>query len=79
MKKTLPAGAPVVWVVGDSAPYGIHFDTPGLLSELGESLGFAVVGEQQIRSRGKRWRTNGKRHQVDLCEKQVVWEAPGQD
>jgi hypothetical protein len=78
VKRCLPAGAPVVWVVGDSAPYGIHLDTPALLGSLGEELGFVIESEQQIRSRGKRWRTNGSRHQVDLCEKQVLWRAPGQ-
>jgi hypothetical protein len=79
VKRCLPTGAPVVWVVGDSAPYGIYLDTPGLLGLLGEELGFAIESEHLIRSRGKRWRTNGSRHQVDLCEKQVVWRAPGQD
>lgn len=79
VKRCLPANAPVVWVVGDSAPYGIYLDTPALLGSLGEELGFVIESEHLIRGRGKRWRTNGSRHQVDLCEKQVVWRAPGQD
>jgi hypothetical protein len=79
VKLCLPKGAPVVWVIGDSAPYGIYLDTPGLLSQLGEELGFKMRSQQILRSRGKRWRTNGSRHQVDLCEKQLVWSAPGHD
>jgi len=78
IKRCLPKGAPMVWVIGDSAPYGIYLDTPGLLNGLGEELGFRICKEERIRSRGKRWRTNGSRHQVDLCEKQLVWEAPGE-
>jgi hypothetical protein len=77
VKRCLPKNAPIVWVIGDSAPYGIYLDTPKLLNQLGEALGFRVFKEEQIRSRGKRWRTNGSRHQVDLCEKQLVWKAPG--
>ena len=73
----LPKGAPVVWVIGDSAPYGIYLDTPALLSQLGTELGFELKSQEVLRSRGKRWRTNGSRHQVDLCEKQLVWVAPG--
>jgi hypothetical protein len=77
VKRCLPAKAPMVWVIGDSAPYGIYLDTPKLLNQLGEELGFSICKEERIRSRGKRWRTNGSRHQVDLCEKQLVWKAPG--
>ncbi len=76
-RRCLPKDAPMVWVIGDSAPYGIHLDTPKLLNQLGEELGFRICKEEHIRGRGKRWRTNGSRHQVDLCEKQLVWKAPG--
>lgn len=76
-KKALPRGAPLVWVIGDSAPYSVYLDTPWLLGLLGKELGFTVSSEEVIRSRGARWRTNGSRHQVDLCEKLVVWKAPG--
>lgn len=77
LRQTLPEGAPMAWVVGDSAPYGVHLDTPALIGVLGTDLGFNVLSEKKIRSRGLRWRTNGTRHQVDLCEKMVLWEAPG--
>lgn len=77
VRRCLPANAPIVWVIGDSAPYGIYLDTPKLLNQLGEELGFQIAKEKRIRSRGKRWRTNGSRHQVDLCEKQLLWQAPG--
>ena len=76
VKRCLPADAPIVWVIGDSAPYGIYLDTPKLLNQLGEELGFQVTKEERLRGRGKRWRTNGSRHQVDLCEKQLLWRAP---
>ena len=78
-KACLPKDAPIVWVIGDSAPYGIYLDTPALLCQLGKELGFTMRSQRVLRGRGKRWRTNGSRHQVDLCEKQLIWSAPGQD
>jgi hypothetical protein len=77
MRETLPAGSPVAFVIGDSAPYGVYVDTPGLLSTMAQELGFEELSTQVLRDRGERWRTNGSRHQVALCERLVVWRAPG--
>lgn len=61
-------GARSAVVIGDSAPYGIRIDTPRLLGGLAEQIGFELVDDQVVRSRGARWTTNGTRHQVPLCE-----------
>jgi hypothetical protein len=68
------AGARCAWVIGDSAPYGIYVDTPALIGGLAEGLGFKVLEDTKVRSRGARWRTNGTRHQVALSERLVVFE-----
>ena len=75
VKRCLPADAPIVWVIGDSAPYGIYLDTPKLLNQLGEELGFQVTKESAYVV-GASDGANGSRHQVDLCEKQLLWRAP---
>lgn len=70
-------GAEVRLVVGDSAPYGVHVDTPRLLSELGEAAGLLRVEVMPMRSRGHRWRTNGTRHSVLLLESLVRLRSGG--
>ena len=71
----LKPGAKAVFVIGDSAPYGVFVDTPDLVSELGEAVGFSEVSRTLLRNRGTRWRTNGSRHQVSLSERMLVLEA----
>jgi hypothetical protein len=64
--------APIVLVLGDSAPYGVYVDTPDLLASIGQELGFTRRSTQILRRRGLRWHTNGTRHNVALSEKLVV-------
>lgn len=70
-------GGPVVLVLGDSAPYGIHVDTPALLAALSAELGFDHVDTATLRRRGLRWHSNGSRHSVDLHERMIVLRSPG--
>jgi hypothetical protein len=64
------------WVIGDSAPYAVHVDTPKLVGALAQDIGFVSVETIDVRCRGFRWRTNGTRHQVPLAERLVVFERP---
>lgn len=77
LASALPAGAPVVLVVGDSAPYGIYVDTPSILLALGSEVGLEPVANRPLRSRGTKWRTNGSRHQVALSEQLVELRVSG--
>lgn len=70
-------GAKAAWVIGDSAPYGVHVDTPHLVARLAEDIGFTTLEVVGVRSRGLRWRTNGTRHQVPLVEQLVVFAHSG--
>jgi hypothetical protein len=72
----LDAGAPVAMVIGDSAPYGVYVDTPGLIGDLLQAIGFERVSDEPIRQRGLRWATNGTRHQQLLTERLVVARKP---
>ncbi|MBO9534663.1 MAG: hypothetical protein J7513_16945 [Solirubrobacteraceae bacterium] len=64
------------WVVGDSAPYGVYVDTPGMILELASEIGFEPIEDRLMRSRGQRWRTNGSRHQLLLSERLIVFRNP---
>jgi hypothetical protein len=72
----LEPGGVCAWIVGDSAPYGVYIDTPGLIARLAEELGFKRGSDVQLRARGERWRTNGTRHQVALSERLVTFSRP---
>ncbi len=77
LAERLPKGAPVAFVVGDSAPYGVYIDTPSIVMTVGAEAGLTPLGAQSLRSRGMKWRTNGTRHQVPLSEKLIQFRANG--
>jgi hypothetical protein len=66
-------GAFAAWVIGDSAPYGVYIDTPRLVGALAGDIGFSLVDDVAVRSRGMRWRENGSRHQVPLTERLITF------
>jgi len=72
MHRLLRADALVVVVIGDSAPYGVPIDTPALIATAASEIGYEVVSQDVLRSRGARWRTNGTRHQVALNERLLL-------
>ena len=61
-------GAPFVLVLGDSAPYGVHFMTETLIGELGLAIGFSSYSLEVLRERGGKWADNPQRHSVPLRE-----------
>jgi len=76
-KRHTTEGGCVTLVLGDSAPYGVHIDTPALVTGLAMELGFSYQHTEVLRQRGLRWVTNGARHSVPLSESLVVLRAPG--
>jgi len=70
-------GATAAWVLGDSAPYDVHVDTPALVGLLAEEVGFEVVDDVLLRERGGRWRGVGRRHARRLSERLLVFRRPG--
>jgi hypothetical protein len=73
----LKADGRLLWVVGDSAPYGVYVDTPKLISQLGEEIGFEPLLDVALRPRGTRWTQNGQRHHVELSERLLLLRKPG--
>jgi hypothetical protein len=70
--------APCVWLIGDSAPYGVYIDTPELIGELAEQLGFRVEADILLRHRGQRWATAANRHRVQLSERLLLFRRSPQ-
>lgn len=61
-----------VFVLGDSAPYGIHIPTDELIGKIGVGLGFASYQVDILRTRGGKWKDNPQRHDVALRESIVT-------
>lgn len=72
----LQPGSKAVWLVGDSAPYGVYIDTPRLIGQISEAVGFTFTEDVHLRARGDRWRQNADRHNVKLAERLIVMEKP---
>ncbi|MEV0474433.1 DNA methyltransferase [Streptomyces prunicolor] len=72
LAKSMTSGAPFVWLVGDSAPYGVYIDTPGLIGQIGEQVGFSMEKDIVLRRRGQRWASNQTRHDVELSERLIL-------
>ncbi|WP_197024649.1 DNA methyltransferase [Cellulomonas sp. KRMCY2] len=73
----LEDGANAVWLVGDSAPYGVYVDTPRLMGEFAEQVGFRFADDVSLRVRGERWAQNADRHRVPLSERLIVLKKDG--
>lgn len=63
-----------LFVLGDSAPYGIHIPTDKLIGEIGCCVGFDSFSIEVLRKRGDKWKANPQRHNVALQESIVILE-----
>ena len=61
-----------VFVLGDSAPYGIHIPTDELIGKIGIGKGFASYDIEVLRKRGGKWKENPQRHNISLRESIVT-------
>jgi hypothetical protein len=69
----LKPGAPAVWLIGDSAPYGVYVNTPAIIGRLAAGYGFVVEQDVLLRHRGNRWAGNATRHKEKLSERLVLF------
>jgi hypothetical protein len=67
----LRSGGTAIWLVGDSAPYGVYVDTPALIARLAHTVGFELLEDVAVRARGKRW-ASAVRHPHPLTERMIV-------
>jgi len=61
-----------VFVLGDSAPYGVHIPTDDLIGKMGLGIGFSDYRIDVLRERGGKWKDNPQRHDVLLRESIVT-------
>ncbi len=61
-----------VFVLGDSAPYGIHIPTDELIGKIGMGIGFSDFKIDILRTRGEKWKDNPQRHGIALRESIVT-------
>lgn len=59
-------GAKVCFVIGDSAPYGVHVPVERWLGQLALAAGFKAFSFERLRDRNTKWRN--RKHQVPLKE-----------
>jgi len=63
-----------LFVLGDSAPYGVHIPTDSLIGEIALAAGFSHFKLELLRTRGGKWSKNPQRHSVQLRESVVILE-----
>lgn len=70
--RVLKSGQKAVFVLGDSAPYGVHIPTDELVGRIGRCIGFSEFNIDVLRTRGGKWKDNPQRHDVLLRESIVT-------
>jgi DNA modification methylase len=66
--RVLKSGSKALYILGDSAPYGVHIPTDELIGKLGTGVGFKSYDIEVLRTRGGKWAANPQRHTVPLRE-----------
>lgn len=69
LRRVCARGAKLCFVIGDSAPYGIHVPVEKWLGELAMSVGFTDYKFYKTRDRNVKWRN--RKHRVPLQEGQL--------
>lgn len=70
--RVLKPGKKAIFVLGDSAPYGVYLPTDELIGELGVAVGFSSYKIHVLRTRGEKWKKNPQRHTEKLRESIVT-------
>ncbi len=70
--RVLKPNSTALFVLGDSAPYGVYVPTDKLIGEIGVGVGFNSYEIETLRTRGDKWKKNPQRHDVPLRESIVI-------
>ena len=72
LHRVLKPGNAAVFILGDSAPYGVHIPTDEITGKLALAAGFRGYDITLLRARGDKWRNNPQRHSVKLRESMLA-------
>lgn len=72
--RVLKPNKKALFILGDSAPYGVHIPTDELIGDIGLAVGFENYEIEVLRTRGGKWKKNPQRHSVALRETIVILE-----
>ena len=72
IKRLMGKDALSFFVLGDSAPYGVHVPTDNILGEMSLEMGFSDFTLSPLRKRGLKWTTLTYRHKVILRESLLI-------
>ncbi|HCG7974647.1 TPA: hypothetical protein NJ487_004415 [Vibrio parahaemolyticus] len=72
--RVLKPNTKALFVLGDSAPYGVHIPTDILVGEIGCCIGFDSFDVEVLRKRGDKWKANPQRHNIPLQESIIILE-----
>ena len=72
--RVLKPNTKALFVLGDSAPYGIHIPTDILVGKIGCCIGFDSFDVEILRKRGDKWKANPQRHNIPLQESIIILE-----
>lgn len=70
--RVLKSGRTAKFILGDSAPYGVHIPTDELIGKIAMNVGFGDYSIDVLRTRGGKWKDNPQRHDVALRESIVT-------
>jgi len=70
LRRVTVEGGLVIFVVGDSAPYGVYVPVDKWLGELALAAGFKTYKFEKIRDRNTKWKN--RKHRVPLHEG-ILW------
>lgn len=73
LRRTTRTGGKVCFVVGDSAPYGVHVPVERWLAELAQAAGFGEWSFEKLRDRNVKWKN--RKHDHPLHEGRLWIEA----
>ena len=67
LRRVTKRGSKICFVIGDSAPYGVHIPVDEWFGELALYAGFNLYKFEKIRDRNVKWKLDRK-HKVPLKE-----------
>jgi SAM-dependent methyltransferase len=73
LRRVVRPGGRVCFVVGDSAPYGVHVPVDRWLGELAVNAGFKTYRFEKLRDRNTKWKN--RKHRVPLHEGRLWVDA----